>query len=174
MDIRKARTGDVKAVQALVNLYAGQGLMLPRPLSMLYEGLRDFVVAADGDEVLGAGALHIVWEDLAEIRALAIKPPLRRGVGRRIVDALVEEARALDIGRLFTLTYQVEFFERCGFQVVGKEQLPHKVWTECINCSKFPACDEVAMDRVLIPGRGSSLMVVGGVGRSNAGHSEAS
>ncbi len=144
--IRKARMGDVPEIQRLINSYAEQGLMLPRPLVMLYESLRDFMVAEEDGRIIGAGALHIVWEDLAEVRALAVAPDReRRGVGRSIVKRLLEEARALGINRVFALTYRPGFFEKCGFQVVSKELLPHKVWGECINCPKFPKCDEVAM-----------------------------
>lgn len=150
MVYRKARMTDVKQIQHLINAYAEQGLMLPRPLAKIYEGLRDFMVAEEDGRVIGVGALHIVWEDLAEVRALAVAPGHeRRGHGRALVQALVEEARALGIRRVFALTYQPGFFERCGFAVVSKESLPHKVWGECINCPKFPNCDEVAMLRTL-------------------------
>jgi len=143
---RKARMGDVPEMQRLINHYAAQGLMLPRSLVSLYESLRDFTVAEEDGRIVGVGALHIVWDDLAEVRALAVAPGHeRQGHGRAIVDHLLDEARALGIGRVFALTYQPEFFARCGFHPVAKESLPHKVWGECIHCPKFPNCDEVAM-----------------------------
>lgn len=147
---RKARIGDVPRMQQLINVNAEKGLMLPRPLAMLYEGLRDFVVAEEDGEIVALGALHIVWKDLAEVRALAVAPGReRRGYGRGIVNRLLEEARELGIGQVFALTYQPGFFEKCGFTVVDKNTLPHKVWGECINCPKFPNCDEVAVLRKL-------------------------
>lgn len=146
MIYRKAMMADVPHMQKLINSYAQQGLMLPRPLVMLYENLRDFVVGEENGEIVAAGALHIVWEDLAEVRALAVAPGKeRRGYGRGLVQVLLKEAWSLGISRVFALTYQPGFFERCGFVIVDKEGLPHKVWGECINCAKFPHCDETAM-----------------------------
>ncbi|HHY46841.1 MAG TPA: N-acetyltransferase [Firmicutes bacterium] len=144
--IRKARITDVEDIQRLVNDYADKGLMLPRPLSLIYECLRDFVVADDGSRIVGTGALHVVWSDLAEIRALAVaQDKIKAGIGRDIVKNLLDEARALGIPRVFALTYQPGFFEKCGFRRIPKEDLPQKVWKDCINCPKFPNCDEVAL-----------------------------
>ncbi|NPV80956.1 MAG: N-acetyltransferase [Firmicutes bacterium] len=157
MTIRKARITDVENIQQLVNNYADKGLMLPRSLSMLYESLREFMVAedinisenADGSrkpEILGTGALHVIWSDLAEIRALAVAPhKTGTGIGRRLVESLLAEARDLGIPYVFALTYQPVFFEKCGFTRIEKEQLPQKVWKDCINCPRFPNCDEVAL-----------------------------
>lgn len=146
MNLRKARMSDVESIHRLINEYAGQGLMLGRSRNMLYENLREFTVVEEEGRFLGTGALHIIWEDLAEIRALALEPDCqRRGIGRRLVEALIEEARSLEIGTVFALTYQTEFFAKCGFRMVAKEDMPQKVWKECINCPKFPHCDEVAM-----------------------------
>src|SRR5690554_3403744 len=143
---RKARMTDVENLHALINSYAGQGLMLPRSRSMIYESLREFTVVEEDGEFLGTGGLHIIWEDLAEIRALALKAEaMGRGLGRKLVEKLLAEARELGIPRVFALTYQREFFEKCGFRLINKEQMPHKVWKECINCPKFPNCDEHAM-----------------------------
>ncbi len=146
MILRKAKMKDIPSMQVLINGYADQGLMLARPLTMLYEGMRDFVVAEEDGRVIGTGALHILWEDLAEIRAMAVAPDrVKIGLGRQMVDFLVQEARDLDLGQVFALTYQPGFFQKCGFKVINKEELPHKVWKECINCHKFPNCDEVAL-----------------------------
>lgn len=148
MIFRKATMADVSKIQSLINGYADQGLMLPRPLNMIFEGLRDFVVAEDDGEILGTAALHVVWQDLAEVRSMAIAPSAaRKGVGRKLVEILLEEARVLGITEVFALTYQPGFFVKCGFTIVSKEALPHKVWKECINCPKFPNCDEIAMVR---------------------------
>lgn len=152
MRLRKATFADVVAIQDLVNHYAGQGLMLPRSRNAIYEMLRDFTVAEQDGVLTGTGALHLIWDELAEIRALAVKPALtRQGIGRQIVDFLREEARTLGVKRLFALTYKPEFFRKMGFTEVSKEALPHKVWKECINCPKFPHCDETAMIHDLIP-----------------------
>ncbi|NPV72976.1 MAG: N-acetyltransferase [Pelotomaculum sp.] len=146
MKFRKARITDVEPIHALITYYADRGLMLARPRTMLYEGLREFTIAEDRGRVVGAGSLHIIWEDLAEIRALAVDPAYaRQGIGSGLVKMFIEEARELALPRVFALTYQQEFFEKCGFRVVQKESLPQKVWKECVNCPKFPNCEEVAM-----------------------------
>lgn len=148
MIYRKAMFKDVEAVHKLINDYAEKGLMLSRSRNVLYETLRDLVVAEDDGIVVGVGSLHLVWDELAEIRAMAVAPHLTKaGIGRTIVEALIAEAEALGTKNLFTLTYQPGFFAKLGFREVPKEQLHHKVWKECINCAKFPNCDEIAMTR---------------------------
>ncbi len=149
--VRKARLADVKDIHRLVNQFAGEGQMLAQSLSDLYDNLRDFTVAPDvssgtEDGLLGCCCLHIIWEDLAEVRSLAVVEVERgRGLGRRLVEACLDEARELGIGRVFALTYRPEFFARLGFREVDKAELPHKVWADCIKCPKFPDCDEVAV-----------------------------
>lgn len=146
--IRKARVPDVKSIHGLLLHSGGMGLLLPRSLSDLYSKLRDFYVLADRDAetVRGCCALAITWEDIAEVRSLAIAEDLRgRGWGKRLVEACLSEAVTLGLFRVFTLTYQVDFFVRQGFRVVDKEVLPQKVWADCLNCPKFPGCDETAM-----------------------------
>lgn len=122
--------------------------MLPRPLGELYESNRDFFVAVDDDgDVIACGALHVVWEDLAEIKCLAVaKPHQKEGIGKALVGALIAEADKLGIPKVFCLTYQGEFFKRLGFRGVPKDTLPHKVWGECIRCPHFPDCDEEAYE----------------------------
>jgi len=147
MIYRKATFKDVETMYKLINDYAEQGLMLGRSRNVLYESLRDFILAEKNGEVVGMGALHLVWDELAEIRAMAIAPHvLKSGIGRNIVKALLEEGKMLGIKNIFTLTYQPEFFIKQGFTELSKDQLPHKVWKECINCTKFPNCDEVALN----------------------------
>lgn len=150
---RKATMADLPAVHQLVNDYAAQGLMLRRTMTALIESVRDFTVAIDDDGTLvGVGALHIMSGDLAELRCLAVKSgTTKKGVGRGIVDAVVSEAQALGLKRVFALTYQQGFFEKCGFHVVQKESMPVKVWKECVYCDKFHKCDEIAMIRLLVP-----------------------
>lgn len=145
-DIRAANVRDVPAMARIINAYAAQGQMLPKSHHQLYQSIRDFYVATHTDRVIGCGALHVVWDDLAEVRSLAIEPVWRgRGVGRRLAERLVADARALGLPRIFALTYHQAFFERLGFHMVPRESLPHKIWGDCLDCPKFPNCDEVAM-----------------------------
>lgn len=149
---RKAKMVDVENLHKLINSYAEKGLMLPRSRSMIYESLWEFTVVEEDGKFLGTGGLHIIWEDLAEIRALALVDyATGRGTGRRLVKILVDEAKSLGIPRVFALTYQKEFFKKCGFTLIDKEQMPHKVWKECINCPQFPNCDEQAMMKEVFP-----------------------
>ncbi len=146
MEMRKARMADVEAMHTLINKHAQKGLMLPRSRNALYEGIREFTVACDGDQVVACGSLHVLWEDLAEIRSMAVADTYaRRGLGRLLVERLLKEARELGIPRIFALTYVPGFFEKCGFRLASRDELPQKVWKECINCPKFPDCDEIAM-----------------------------
>ena len=154
--LRPATTRDVVRIQEILEHYARRGLLLSRSLSDLYDNLRDFVVYQEGGEIVAAAALHICWEDLGEVRSLAVLPPAtRRGIGSRLVAHCEAEARRLGLERIFTLTYQEEFFHRLGFRVVDKATLPHKVWTDCLKCVKFPNCDEIAMLKHLRPETGS-------------------
>jgi len=145
--IRKARMSDVKGIQQLIAEYARKGDMLPRSLADIYENLRDyFVFEEDGGELAGSAAIHIMWEDLAEVRSLAVREgKMRRGIGTQLVESCISEAIVLGIGRVFALTYKPEFFEKLGFHIVDKAELPQKIWTDCLKCSKFPDCDEVAL-----------------------------
>lgn len=150
MIYRKATFKDVEAIHKLVNDYAEQGVMLPRARNVLYETLRDMILAEHDGEIAGVGALHLVWDELAEVRAMAIAPQYtRQGIGKKIVETLLAEAVQLGIKKVFTLTYQPEFFGSLGFTELAKEELPHKVWKECINCPKFPNCDEIAMIKMI-------------------------
>lgn len=144
---RKARFDDTEPIYNLIDYYAKNGLMLPRSRNALYETLRDMIVAESEDgKVVGVGGLHITWDSLAEVRSLAVHPDFgRRGIGSGIVSELVKEGRQLGVKTVFTLTYQSEFFASCGFDIVSKDDLPHKVWKECIDCPKFPNCNEIAM-----------------------------
>lgn len=144
--IRLAQLGDVEKMQALINHFATGNTMLSRSLLELYSNIRDYVVVARGDEILGTCALHIYWSDLAEIKALTVSEALQgKGWGRRLTEFCLKEARRLGIRRVFALTYQDQFFTKLGFALINRDQLPQKVWMECINCIKFPNCDEKAM-----------------------------
>ncbi len=144
--LRRAAIGDVPAVHKLIMFYANKRKMLPVSLSRLYEQLRDFIVYEIDGEVVGVAALHILWEDLAEVRSVAVKDGLRgKGIGRKLVAACREEAERLGLPRVFCLTYSVKFFNALGFREVDKASLPHKIWADCINCPQFPDCAEVPM-----------------------------
>jgi len=146
MIYRKAKMADVPEIHKLINGFAERGLMLAKPLIAIYENLREYVVVEDNQKVVGVGGLHILWSDLAEVRSLAVHQDYHHmGIGKCIVDKLEEEARELGIPKLFALTYQEDFFHSIGFHKIDNKLLPQKVWTECINCPKFPNCDEVAM-----------------------------
>ena len=144
--IRKARISDVKEIQQLIKFYSARGNILPRSLSDLYDHLRDIFVFVRNRNVIGVCALHICWEDLAEIRSLVVREEARnKGIGLKLVKACLEESKGLGVKRIFALTYEPEFFGRLGFKKVDKAGLPHKIWTDCLKCVKFPDCDEEAM-----------------------------
>ena len=145
--MRKATVRDAQAIHRLVSIYAEKGVLLPRSLSDIYERIRDFWLVEENGEVVGVCALSVFWSDIAEIRSLAVAPEkVNRGIGRILVKKALEEAKELGVPKVFTLTYQVDFFRKLGFKVVDKETLPHKIWRDCINCVKFPNCDETAME----------------------------
>jgi amino-acid N-acetyltransferase len=143
---RKAQIRDVKDIQKLLTFFASRGDMLSRSLSELYEAIRDFYIVEEEGRLIGTAALHIVWEDLAEVRSVAVAEDAgRKGVGSQVVQACIDEAKALGLKRVFCLTYKPEFFTKFGFRIVDKSELPHKVWGDCMKCVKFPDCDEIAM-----------------------------
>jgi len=145
--IRYARMEDVKEIHSLLNYYAKQGLLLACSISSLYDRLRDFVVCVDKEnDILGVCALHITWENLAEIRSLAVLEGHQgKGIGAKLVQQCLMEADMLGITKIFTLTYQPKFFRKLGFVDIDKRELPHKIWSDCINCHMFPDCDEEAL-----------------------------
>ncbi|HXF50957.1 MAG TPA: N-acetyltransferase [Dehalococcoidia bacterium] len=146
----KARPEDARAIHDLVNEFARRGEMLPRTMGEIYENLRDFFVIRDGGQVIACAALHILWEDLAEVKSLAVAEERQgEGLGAALVEACVEEAKALGLGTVFALTYRPGFFERLGFEQADVMTLPRKVWNECYRCPKFPGCNEIAMVRAL-------------------------
>lgn len=144
--VEKATIYDATQIHRLINHFADKGEMLPRPLSEIYENIRDYFVIRQGEQVIACAALHVNWEDLAEIKSLAVSENYhKRGIGDLMVDACLKEAGELGIATVFCLTYAPDFFAKCGFILVEKAELPHKVWGECYRCPKFPNCDESAL-----------------------------
>jgi amino-acid N-acetyltransferase len=146
LKVERASVGDAKAVHELINSFARKGEMLPRTMPEIYESLRDFSVVRDGSDVVACGALHIMWEDLAEVRSLAVREERQgQGLGALLVRAHLEESRHLGLKTVFALTYRPGFFERLGFVQADVMTLPRKVWNECYRCPKFPTCNEIAV-----------------------------
>jgi amino-acid N-acetyltransferase len=146
MKIEKAKISDALKIHELVNKFAERGEMLPRALSDIYQNLRDYFVLKDGENLLACAALHINWGDMAEIRSMAVSETSQlKGLGAMLVKAGIEEAKTLDMPTVFCLTYKPAFFEKQGFHIVDKSELPRKVWAECFHCPKFPDCDETAL-----------------------------
>lgn len=147
---RKPTLADVRAIQTLINRNANRQIMLPRSLHDVYELLRDFIVCEAAGQVVGVCALHVTWEDLGEIRSLAVEEAFqKRGIGSRLVKKCLAEARHLGMKKVFTLTYVPDFFRPLGFEDVDKATLPHKVWADCIKCHHFPDCNEVSLLKTL-------------------------
>ena len=147
-EYRHATFADVEAIFNLINDFAAEGLMLPKSYSTLYEILPEFVVAVEieSEKVVGCGALHCTWAELAEVRSLAVSKDFHRnGIGGEIVKLLIEDGKKLGVKKFFTLTYNTKFFASVGFHIVLKETLPQKIWSDCLSCPHFPNCQEVAM-----------------------------
>ena len=144
--MEKARISDVTQMQELINYFADKDEMLARPLSEIYENIRDYFVVRQGERVIACAALHVSWSDLAEIKSLAVaEDSQEQGIGAQLVEACLGEAREIGITTVFCLTYKPGFFEQFGFFQLDRMELPRKVWTECYRCPKFPNCDEVAL-----------------------------
>lgn len=148
--IRKAVISDAAAIHSLINQFSRKDNMLPRSLNEIYEHVRDFLVCFDGKKLVAVCALHIAWEDLAEIRSIAvIKKYQGRGIGKRLINRSLKEAQSLGIHNVFVLTYFPDYFKKLGFQDIDKNELPHKIWGDCMKCPKFPNCKEVAVIKPL-------------------------
>ena len=153
MVIRKAKTADAVQIHELVNRFARQEQMLPRTMLSIYENIRDFYVAELDGRVVGCSGLHFTWGDMAEVRSLAVDEAAgKRGIGRKLVEANIAEARQHGLVQVYAFTYVTEFFAKLGFRVVAHDSMPRKVWMDCINCPKFNCCDEVAMVLDLVEG----------------------
>lgn len=141
---------DLTTIHKLVNDYARKEAMLPRSMQELYEHVRDFTVLEDKGKIQGVCALHVLWEDLAEIRSLALaKKYHNTGIGRKLIQRCVSEAKSMGLKRVFVLTYQPGLFQNIGFEYIDKTELPQKIWGDCVKCPKFPDCDETSLIRNL-------------------------
>jgi amino-acid N-acetyltransferase len=150
LNIRKAKTADLKDVQRLINDFARREEMIPRSINELCENVRDFFVFEEKGGIFGVCALHVLWEDLAEVRSLAVRKEYQKmGIGKKLVKRCLAEAKTLGIGKVFVLTYQPSFFKQLGFAEIDKSNLPQKIWGDCIRCPKFPECDEHALITML-------------------------
>lgn len=146
MPIRKAKVKDAEKIKVLIDKWAGKQLMLARSLNELYENIRDFWIYEENGEIIGCSALHVDWVDLGEIKSLAVDEKSQgRGIGAKLLKTCLSEAKEIGLTKVFALTYRQDFFEKHGFTVIDKSLLPHKIWSECIKCPKFPDCDEIAL-----------------------------
>jgi amino-acid N-acetyltransferase len=146
IQVEKAKIPDVPQMHKMINGFASKGQMLARPLSEIYENIRDFFVIKEDGKILGCASLHVSWEDLAEIRSVAVaEVNQKKGLGAKLVAACLKEAEDLGIKTIFCFTYQPEFFKHQQFVDIDKMELPRKVWTDCFRCPKFPNCDEIAL-----------------------------
>ncbi|MBN2050402.1 MAG: N-acetyltransferase [Spirochaetales bacterium] len=145
--LRPATVEDVKDIVRLTSSMARQGLMLPRSKYKIITMLSDFLVAVTAEgTIAGCGAFSVLWTDLGEICALAVDPAYqKKGIGARLVRALIEEGKKKRVPEIIALTYQVDFFTRLGFTVTDKDDFPRKVWRECLECPKLEECDETAV-----------------------------
>lgn len=150
MRIRKATLKDAKSIQTIIDTFARKDKMLPRSLSEIYENVRDFLICHDKGKIVGISAIHILWENLAEIRSVAVLQEYQnKGIGKKLVAQCIKEVKALGVKKIFALTYNPEFFRKIGFKYIDKNALPQKIWGDCLRCPKFPECDEVAVLKTL-------------------------
>lgn len=169
LTVRKAVMHDIPAILDLINGYAAKRIMLPRTEFELSEAIRDFSVVRRGDNLLGCGALHFYSPSVGELRSLAVAEHAKtHGVGRRLVEALIEEAQRYELDALFAFTYVVDFFTKLGFGEIERGLLPLKAWKDCLRCPKFQACDEIAVLRVLRPARWAEVESGKGLGSVSA------
>jgi len=150
LKIEKATVRDAKSIHSLINKFAQKDKMLPRSLNEIYENIRAFFVCRDKGKIIGTSALHILWENLAEIRSIAVLEKYQNmGIGQKLIEHCLREAKGLGIRKIFALTYNPDFFKKIGFKHTDKNTLPQKIWSDCLKCPKFPKCDEVAVIKIL-------------------------
>lgn len=147
MKFQKATVNDAKKIQQLIKYWARKGVLIDRSLNYVYENIRDFWIAKERNSLVAASALHVVgWDDLAEVKSLVVSPKYQgKGIGRCLVDLCVDEAAELGLKKVFALTFVSKFFKKCGFKKIKLDKLPHKIWSDCVNCAHFPNCKEEAL-----------------------------
>ncbi|WNY27481.1 N-acetyltransferase [Methanolapillus ohkumae] len=144
--IRKAKMSDVFEIKALINSYASEGCMLPRSLDSLYTTIRDFMVCEENGKIIGCCGIHPDWEDLGEVVSFAVvRGRTHQGIGTQLLNACIKDAKTVGLNRLFVLTSSPLFFKKKGFDEINREELPWKIWADCVNCSKYPDCDSVSL-----------------------------
>mgnify|MGYP001558772910 CR=1 FL=1 len=149
--IRKAKMSDAKEIQKLINSYADNNEMLPRAIIQIYEELQNFYVVELGGKIVGCCELFTTWENLAEIKALAVEQSHKgKGFGSALVKKCVLVAKQLGVKKVFALTFKVGFFQKMGFKIVSKDILPHKIWFECVKCPLFPDCNEIPVMKEIV------------------------
>jgi len=149
---------DVFEVKELINSYASEGCMLPRSLDSLFTNIRDFVVMEEEGHIIGCCGVHPDWEDLGEVVSFAVaRPYTRQGIGTRLLDECTEDAKHIGLGRLFVLTSSPDFFKKKGFEEINREELPWKIWADCVHCSKYPDCNSVSLIKVIDTGNVESV-----------------
>lgn len=149
--IRKAKVCDVPGIHSLINSFAKKDQMLPRAMNDIYENLQCYFVAESRGKIVGCCSLSVTWEDLAEIRSLAVNARYAgRGIGKKLVSRCIQEAKTLGVKRVFALTFKPGYFRHFGFTDIPKEELPHKVWADCIRCHLFPDCGEVPLIKTIV------------------------
>lgn len=152
IEIIKPKLKDAQGIKSLLDYYSRQQIVLPRSIVDICEKIRIFWIAVDTDtnEIIGCAGIQFYWDNLAEIKSLAVKKEYwGKGIGNMLVQKCIEEARSFGVKKIFALTYIAEFFKKLGFQIISKNSLPQKIWTECINCQHFPNCNEDAVELVL-------------------------
>ena len=160
LHIEPATLRDMDSVHELVTSFANRNEMLHRPLSELYENFRDYFVVKDEGRVVACGSVHVVWNDLAEIKAVGVREEYQsQGWGKRMIAQCMEAAREMGIATVFVLTHKTGYYDQLGFEEINVTSLPRKVWGECLRCPKFPNCNEIAMVYHLVPGGAGSLLV---------------
>jgi amino-acid N-acetyltransferase len=153
MEIRQASLDDVPGIAALVERFARNGEILPRRIEDIYQTVREWVVAKEDGQIIGCASLVVLWADMAEIRSLVVVPEAQgKGIGRQLMAALLVQAARMELPQVIALTRRPGFFVKLGFRTVPRESLPRKMWKDCVHCTKFVGCDEVAMVRpVYVP-----------------------
>jgi argininosuccinate lyase len=163
IQLRRATLKDVPGIARIMASYVAQDILLPRPVGELFQCIREFHVAEANGEIVGCAALRLLWDDLGEVRSLAVRPDFHgRRLGAQLVAAVLADARALELPRVIALTREVPFFERCGFTVASRDRLPRKVWSDCVRCPKRHACDEIAVVLDLVPGASEAAEAAAG------------